>query len=108
LVFEGQTEDSEDSELIELISLTSEGGSKAVKNENLFEDEDDQTISTNKFDQYKEYWLYLPEEINMVKSNKSTSTSFSMNQRNQYESDDEEDRERKSSVKVIIPSDKKG
>jgi hypothetical protein len=106
-VFEVQ---SEESESIEVIDLTVEYGSKPVKNENLFEDEDDQTISTNKFDQYEEYWLLSPEEINMVESNKNTSTSINMSQQNQYESDDEESdvivyEEHKNSIELVIPGD---
>jgi hypothetical protein len=76
-VFEVQ---SEESESIELIDLPIEGGSELVKNWNLFYDIDDQTISTKKFDQYKEYCLLSPQEINMVESNENTSTSINMSQ----------------------------
>jgi hypothetical protein len=101
---------SEESEWIECINLTIESKHEPVKNENLFEDEDDQTISTNEFDQYKEYWLLSPEEINMVESNENTSTSINMSQQNQYESDDEESDvivygEHKFSIEVVIPGD---
>jgi hypothetical protein len=65
--------------LIELVGLTIEGGSKPVNNKKLFED--DETISANEFDQNEEYWLLLPEEMNMVESNEKTSTSINMSQR---------------------------
>jgi hypothetical protein len=110
LVFEVQTKDSEDSDSMEPIDLTIEGGSEPVKKENLFDDENDETISTNKIVQYKEYWLFLPEEINMVESDENMSTGLSMSQREQYESNDDKDdviyREHKTSAISSNKNDK--